>query len=109
MKTARLTKFSYAAGLAALLLAIPFCYRSASANSIGQAAAQPADGAVTTTLADQSDLALTVYNSSLALVRDVRQLALKLPHLLVDGEHMHELLGRLLNLAHRRRHARKDQ
>jgi len=76
MKTARLTKFSYAAGLAALLLAIPFCYRSASANSIGQAAAQPADGAVTTTLADQSDLALTVYNSSLALVRDVRQLNL---------------------------------
>jgi len=74
MKTARLLRFSIAAGFAALLLAIPFCYRSASANSIGQTGAQPADGTVTTTLSDQSDLALTVYNSSLALVRDVRQL-----------------------------------
>src|SRR5579872_2903946 len=76
MKNARLLKFSYAAGLAALLLAIPFFYSSASAYSIGQADAQPADKTVTTTLADQSDLALTVYNSSLALVRDVRQLNL---------------------------------
>jgi len=30
----------------------------------------------TTTLADQSDLAVTVYNSNVALVRDVRQLTL---------------------------------
>src|SRR5258705_10953368 len=77
MKNARLLRFSITAGLAALLLvAIPLCYRSASANSVDQAGAQPADGTVTTTLSDQSDLALTVYSSSLALVRDVRQLNL---------------------------------
>jgi hypothetical protein len=77
MKNARLLRFSITAGLAALLLVvIPLCYRSASANSIGQTGAQPADGTITTTLTDQSDLALTVYNSSLALVRDVRQLNL---------------------------------
>ncbi len=77
MKNARLLRFSITAGLAALLLVvIPLCYRSASANSITQTGAQPADGTITTTLTDQSDLALTVYNSSLALVRDVRQLNL---------------------------------
>ncbi len=37
---------------------------------------QPASGTVTTTLADQSDLSVTVYNSNLALVRDVRELTL---------------------------------
>src|ERR1700720_1294407 len=72
MKNAR----SCAAGFAALLVAVPFFHRSASANSIGQAGAQPADGTITTTLADQSDLAATDYNSSLALVRYVRQLNL---------------------------------
>jgi len=76
MKNARLSKFCYATGIAIVLLAVPFFHRSVLANSIGQAGAQTADGAVTTTLADQSDLAVTVYNSSLALVRDVRQLNL---------------------------------
>src|ERR1700687_3791120 len=76
MRNARLLKFPYAAGLAALLLALPLLYRSACAQSPGQVAAQNADGTVTTPLADQTDLSLTVYNSSLALVRDVRQLSL---------------------------------
>ncbi len=76
MMNVRLLKFPYAAGLAALLLALPLLYRSASAQPSGQGAAPPADSAVTTTLADQSDLAITVYNSNLALVRDVRQLNL---------------------------------
>src|ERR1700687_5110891 len=76
MKNARVLKFSFVASLAALLLAIPPLYRCAYARSTGQAGAQPADGTVTTTLADQSDLAVTVYNSNLALVRDVRQLNL---------------------------------
>jgi len=76
MMNVRLLKFPYAAGLAALLLASPLLYRSASAQPSGQGAAPPADSAVTTTLADQSDLAITVYNSNLALVRDVRQLNL---------------------------------
>jgi len=76
MINARSLRFSYAAGLAALLFALPLLHRSASAQISGQAAAQAADGTVTTTLADQSDLAVTVYNSNIALVRDVRQLTL---------------------------------
>jgi hypothetical protein len=76
MRNVRALKFPTIAGVAALLLALPLLYRSASAQSSGQGAAQPADSAVTTTLADQSDLAITVYNSNLALVRDVRQLNL---------------------------------
>jgi hypothetical protein len=76
MRNARLLRFPCAAGFVTLLLALPLLYRSASAHSSSQAGAQPADGADTTTLSDQSDLAVTVYNSSLALVRDVRQLNL---------------------------------
>src|SRR5258708_15337241 len=76
MINARVLKFTCAAGFAALLLAIPLLYRSASAHPSGQTEAEPADGAVTTKLADQTDLAITVYNSNLALVRDVRQLNL---------------------------------
>ncbi len=38
--------------------------------------ARPAGGDQTTSLSDQTDLAVTVYNSNIALVRDVRQLAL---------------------------------
>ena len=37
---------------------------------------RPAGGDQTTSLSDQTDLAVTVYNSNIALVRDVRQLAL---------------------------------
>jgi hypothetical protein len=76
MRNAKLLRLPYAAGLAALLLALPSFYRSASAQASAQAAQQPAENSVTTTLADQSDLALTVYNSNLSLVRDVRQLTL---------------------------------
>ena len=71
-----LSAFLTAAELAALLVVLPFLHRPVSANSVGQAPAQAADGNITTTLADQSDLALTVYNSNLSLVRDVRQLTL---------------------------------
>jgi hypothetical protein len=76
MRNAKLSKIPYAVGLAALLLAPPLLYRSASAQSSGQPGQKPADDSVTTTLADQSDLSVTVYNSNLALVRDVRQLTL---------------------------------
>src|ERR1700738_3834287 len=76
MKNARLLKYPYVAGLAALLFAVPLFYHSTSARSSNQAVAENANGPVTTTLADQSDLSLTVYNSNLALVRDVRQLNL---------------------------------
>jgi hypothetical protein len=76
MRNAKLLRFLYAAWLAALLLALPLVYRSAFAQAPGQAVQQPADNTVTTTLADQSDLSVTVYNSNLALVRDVRELTL---------------------------------
>ena len=84
MRHAKLLRFSYAAGLAALLIAVPLFYRSASAQSSSQASsraaaqapAQGSEGVISTTLADQSDVALTVYNSNLSLVRDVRQLTL---------------------------------
>jgi len=68
-------EISLCRGLAALLLALPLLYRSASAQPSGQGAAPPAI-VRSHTLADQTDLAITVYNSNLALVRDVRQLNL---------------------------------
>src|ERR1700693_188067 len=76
MRNATLSRFLTANGLAALLLLLPFLHRPVSASSTSQAPAQAAGGNITTTLADQSDLALTVYNSNLSLVRDVRQLTL---------------------------------
>jgi hypothetical protein len=76
MRMIRRSRLPYFMALAALLAALPFFYRSASAQSASQAAPQSGDGMITTTLADQSDLALTVYNSNLSLVRDVRQLTL---------------------------------
>ncbi len=76
MRNTKQFKIQFAAGLAALLLALPFVYRSASAQASSQAAQAPADKTVTTTLADQTDVALTVYNSNLSLVRDVRQMTL---------------------------------
>jgi len=76
MRTATAVRFLSAAGLAALLFGLPFLHRTACASPAAQAAPQAADGSITTTLTDQTDLALTVYNSNLSLVRDVRQLTL---------------------------------
>jgi hypothetical protein len=76
MRNATLSRFLTAAGLATLLFVLPFLHRTVSASSASQAPAPAADGNITTTLTDQSDLALTVYNSNLSLVRDVRQLNL---------------------------------
>src|SRR5580704_16566663 len=76
MKKAAFAKSLAAAGLAALLLSLPPLYRSASAQSKSDATPQAGDGLLTTTLADQSHLALTVYNSNIALVRDTRQITL---------------------------------
>jgi len=71
-------KFTFQAMLAtgafaALLMALPFLNAAAYAATPPQA--KPAD-AETTTLKDQTDLALAVYNSNLALVRDVREITL---------------------------------
>ena len=76
MRNPKLSRISFAAGFAALLFALPLLYRPADAQTASQAPDQVADGALTTTLADQSDVALTVYNSNLSLVRDTRQLTL---------------------------------
>lgn len=76
MRNAKLLRLPAAAGLVALLLGLPFLYRGLSAGPVGQAPSAGTGGSATTTLADQSDLALTVYNSNLSLVRDVRQLNL---------------------------------
>jgi hypothetical protein len=76
MRNATLSRFLTAAGVGALLVVLPFLHRPVCATSASQAPAQAAGGNITTTLADQSDLALTVYNSNLSLVRDVRQLNL---------------------------------
>lgn len=76
MKNARPLRIPFGVGLAVLLLTLPLLYSSVSAQTSGQTAKSPANGVVTTTLADQCDLAVTVYNSNLALVRDVRQLTL---------------------------------
>ena len=75
MKNATWAKCLTAAGLVILLLSLLPLYRSVSAQSGGVAAAQTGS-MVSTTPADQSDLALTVYNSNIALVRDVRQITL---------------------------------
>jgi hypothetical protein len=75
MRFVTIFRFLTAAAFAALLVFLPFHHRSVSAESARQAP-QAADGTLTTTLGDQTDLALTVYNSNLSLVRDVRQLAL---------------------------------
>jgi len=66
----------YVALTAALFAAMPFLYRPASAQSTSQNAPAAAEDTITTTLGDQSDLALTVYNTDLSLVRDTRQLTL---------------------------------
>ncbi len=76
MRNATSSRFLAAAGLAALLLVLPILRHPASANAANQAPAQAADGNITISQADQTDLALTVYNSNLSLVRDVRQLTL---------------------------------
>ncbi len=76
MKNATASKLLSAAGLAALLIVSPLLHHSVFANSATPAPAQAADRNITTTLGDQTDLALTVYNSNLSLVRDVRQLNL---------------------------------
>src|SRR5690606_34568624 len=49
--------------------------RSIAATASGEAARAP-QAPHTTTLSDQVDLSLTVYNSDIALVRDVRNLRL---------------------------------
>jgi hypothetical protein len=58
----------------ALALLVASLFALAPLQNFARAADSPAES--TTTLKDQTDLAVTVYNSDLALVRDVRQIDL---------------------------------
>jgi hypothetical protein len=71
-------RLSRTAVLAALLSAtlLPATMLARRAATPQAPAAKPAAAPATTTLADQADLSLTIYNSNLALIRDVRQLSL---------------------------------
>src|SRR5262245_27415873 len=69
------------AGVSLALLAAPVLHQTIAARTLAASEAQaaqakPAEAPITTTLNDQTDIALTVYNSQLALVRDTRQLNL---------------------------------
>jgi hypothetical protein len=69
----------FAALLAAAVLVVPILYVHHTSTVFAaqeQAAAKPSGDQPGTTAADQTDLAVTVYNSSLALVRDSRQINL---------------------------------
>lgn len=63
---------------AAAVLTLPFATRLRSIHAAAAVNAKPAIAdAATTTQKDQIDLSVTVYNSNLALVRDVRQIHLQ--------------------------------
>jgi hypothetical protein len=61
---------------AAALVACALVLLAARRDSTASAAEQPADAHPASTIDDQNEVALTVYNSDLALVRDVRTLQL---------------------------------
>jgi hypothetical protein len=65
-----------AGALAALLLSAPLFPRLLAGQAAPQAPAQAGGAQASTTQADQTDLSITVYNSDLALVRDVREIRL---------------------------------
>jgi hypothetical protein len=80
----RSAQFAGTAALAAILLLLPLSGKLKDARAAGtsderQAKAEPAAATEpgTTTEKDQTDLSVTVYNSNLALVRDVRQIHLQ--------------------------------
>jgi hypothetical protein len=77
----RRTRIASACALAAILLLVPLAGKLHIAHAAGpageQAAKPDATVAATTTEKDQTDLSVTVYNSNLALVRDVRQIRLQ--------------------------------
>jgi len=78
MRNAKLNKRFWAGTMAAVMLLGPaWAARTAMAGADSSAVPQPVKtDTQSTTLDDQVDLALTVYNSNIALVRDVRQLNL---------------------------------
>src|SRR5882672_11036657 len=72
----RLGLVSSAVLLAATAVAFPLCRSSRVLAAQEKEAAQATNSDQSTTLNDQTDLSVTVYNSNIALVRDVRNLSL---------------------------------
>ena len=82
--SSRNARFAGTAALAAILLLLPLAGKLKEARAAGtsdenQAKVEPGITTEpgTTTEKDQTDLSVTVYNSNLALVRDVRQIHLQ--------------------------------
>jgi hypothetical protein len=74
----RKAKFVSTAALVAALLLLPLTGRRIDARAAGAIDEKPAKAATAaTTEKDQTDLSVTVYNSNIALVRDVRQIRLQ--------------------------------
>jgi hypothetical protein len=79
MRTSSLGRIVWTAALAACLIAAAALLQhsgSVFASQDQPSASKAADDQPGTTAADQTDLAVTVYNSNIALVRDTRQLTL---------------------------------
>jgi len=75
-KRRRIELISGAAVLAAAAVVFPSCRSGKVLASQEKESARPASQDQATSLSDQTDLAVTVYNSNIALVRDVRNLTL---------------------------------
>jgi hypothetical protein len=76
--SSRNSRLTGAAALIAILLMLPLAGKLKEARAAGASSApQSASDAGTTTQKDQTDLSVTVYNSNLALVRDVRQIRVR--------------------------------
>jgi hypothetical protein len=73
--SSRLIRLGFAvATLSITAIAIYFATRNHTVQAQEKEAARPASSDQATTLSDQTDLNVTVYNSNIALIRDVRQL-----------------------------------
>ena len=71
----RTSRFTISAALAAILLTLPLTGGPRLVCAAGAAEEKPAASEPgSTTQRDQTDLSVTVYNSNLALVRDIRQI-----------------------------------
>src|SRR5690349_15550280 len=75
-KGRRLAMVTGALALAVTAVAVPFCRAGHAAAAQEKEGARAAAQDQATSLNDQTDLAITVYNSNIALVRDVRNLSL---------------------------------
>jgi hypothetical protein len=76
MRLANIQRFAGAGLLATALLATPVLFFHRTTAQAAQSAAPRVEDQPGTTSSDQVDLAVTVYNSNIALVRDVRQIDL---------------------------------